>query len=91
VLLANPAGENDAAGRQGDGCAERPFQLEDTFGVVAQGTMPEVGKDLLGLVEELMQLDEIFNAIAEFSHRAESMMMGVCHGHISVSVYSDSV
>lgn len=51
MLLAHPPGRNDAPGRECEGGTEDRLGHEDPLGVVAQGPVPEVGRDLLALVD----------------------------------------
>lgn len=51
MLLAHPAGRNDAPGREREGRTENRLRHEDALGMVAQRPVPEVGRDLLALVD----------------------------------------
>ena len=43
--------------------------------MVAQGPVPEVGRDLLALVEPGMHRDEIVDRAAPFLHRGEGVVI----------------
>src|SRR5438445_12564578 len=45
VLLADPAGRNHLAARQGERRAEDGLQHEDAFGVMPQRAVPEIRRD----------------------------------------------
>ncbi len=51
MLFANPAGRDDAPGREREGRPENRLRHEDALGMVPQRPVPEVGRDLLALVE----------------------------------------
>lgn len=51
MLLTDPAGRDDAPGRECKGGTENRLGHEDTLGMVAQRPVPKVGRDLLALVD----------------------------------------
>ena len=51
MLFANPAGRDDAPGREGEGRPENRLGHEDALGMVAQRPVPKVRSDLLALVD----------------------------------------
>jgi len=55
MLLANQSDRDDPVVGVGDGGPEHPFQLENAFGVVPQGSVPKVSRYGLALVEPVME------------------------------------
>ena len=51
MLLTDPAGRDDAPGRECEGRPENRLGHEDALGMVAQGPVPKVRCDLLALVD----------------------------------------
>jgi hypothetical protein len=86
VLLADPAGRDDPAGGQGDGCAEDRFRHEDALGVMPQGAVPEIGDDLLGLVEPVVDTLIISDFAAPFLYAGERMVIRMRHDALPQNV-----
>jgi integrase len=57
MLFANPAGRDDAPGREREGLAEDRLGHEYALGMVPQGPVPKIGGDLLALVDYLDTCD----------------------------------
>ena len=57
MLLADPAGRDDAPSREREGRAENRLGHEDALRMVAQRPVPKVGSDLLALVDYLDTCD----------------------------------
>ena len=75
MLLANPAGRDDAPGREREGRPQDRLGHEDALGVVAQRPVPEVRCDLLALVEPGMHRHEIVDGAAPFLHRGQRVVV----------------
>ena len=56
MLLANQPGGHHGAGGEGDGPPEDGLRHEDALGMVAQRPVTEIGGDLLGFVEPVMDV-----------------------------------
>ena len=82
MLLAHIAHGNPLAGRVGEGLAEHAFAFEDALGMVAQGTMPEIGELLLGGIEPAMNRQVIFRLAAELSCGGFRVVIRCSHGYL---------
>src|SRR3546814_4489746 len=78
-LFADQADRHHAAGRRGDGRAEKALQHEDAFGMMAQGAVTEIGGDRLGLVEPLVERQIILGRAAPLLHARQRMMIAMSH------------
>ena len=79
MLLTDESGRHHAPCRQGDGLPENGFSHEDAFGMMAQGAMPEIGDDLLGFIEPVMQVVVILDNTAPLFHTGQGMMVWMWH------------
>ena len=79
MLLAHPTGRDHPARGKSQRLAEHGFQQEDTFGMVAQSSVPEVSKDEFRGIEPGMQVDVILDHPAPFLNRGQGVMIWMCH------------
>ena len=86
-MLLTDSSRRDFTARRGlDCCAENRFRHENAFRVVTEGTVTEVGDDLLRLVEPVMDALIILNAASPFVHAGERMMIRMCHDRLRQNV-----
>ena len=79
MLLADQPDRHDATGRDGDGSAEGPLQLEYALRMVAQRAVPEVRRDFLRLVEPLVQRQIVFRCATPFARRGQRVVIAMPH------------
>jgi hypothetical protein len=70
VLLADEPYWYHLAVRVGDGNAEDFFGPKDSFGVMPQGPVAQVGQASLGFIKPVVQLEVIFGLTAPVFHGA---------------------
>jgi hypothetical protein len=67
MLFADRSNGKNASGRERDRRAKDRLGHEDAFGMMSLGAVPEVGNDLLRLVEPVMDALIVFDRAAPFA------------------------
>lgn len=79
MLLSDPTYWDFPAVTVGDGGTEDGLAHEDAFGMMPQGTMPEVGEELFRLIEPLVDGQIVIHTTAPFFHARKCVMKRMCH------------
>ena len=79
MLLTDPAGRDDAPGREREGRPEDRLGHEDTLRMVAQRPVPKIRQDEFRGVEELVKGEIVLDRAAPFLHRGQRVVIRMCH------------